>query len=98
MPSGEVWMNDISLFAQQGAVGFLAMLAVLEIGVVYWLLKQHQQNYNACNERVEKLVSAHIDFVKQTAHDISMLIARTEHVLEKIEKMIAVARDCIDGN
>lgn len=86
----------IHAFAQHGAVGFVSLLAVFAFGMVFWLLREYQRNYDMCNDRVERLIESHIEFVQDTARNISTLTARIEHMLDRMEKVIVTAKDCVD--
>lgn len=88
----------IEIFAKQGAVGFLALLAVMQISVVMWLLRIIMNSYDSCNERIGNLINNHSEFVRQTSRDLSALLVRVEHMLDRIEKMLEKAKECTDGD
>lgn len=88
----------IEIFAKQGAVGFLALLAVMQISVVMWLLRIIMNSYDSCNERIGNLINSHSEFVRQTSRDLSGLLVRVEHMLDRIEKMLEKAKECTDGD
>lgn len=72
-----------------GAAGVLALIILL-------LIRDNQRNYDNCNERVERLIAAHIEFVRSTAKDLSALMARIEHMLDKMEKVVVAAKECVE--
>lgn len=88
----------VEVFAKQGAVGFLALLAIMQVSIIMWLLRIIMASYDSCDERIGKLINNHSDFVRQTSRDLSSLLVRVEHMLDRIEKMLEKARDCADGN
>lgn len=74
-----------------GAAGVLALIILL-------LIRDNQRNYDTCNERVERLIAAHIEFVRSTARDLSALMGRIEHMLDKMEEVIVSAKKCVEDD
>lgn len=74
-----------------GAAGLLALIVLL-------LIRDNQRNYDVCNERVERLISTHIEFVRSTAKDLSALMVRIEHMLDRMEEVVISAKGRIDND
>lgn len=89
--------NVVSALAEHGAVGLITLLAIAAFGLAFWVTREQHRNHDMCNARVERLIQSHIDFVAQTARDISGLTARIEHMLDRMERVVLAAKECVEA-
>jgi CHASE3 domain sensor protein len=68
-----------------GALGIITSVAVY---MVYWMVKELQKNFDACNERVDKLLDSHTKFVSSVSDDIERLLNRVESLISYAERLI----------
>lgn len=80
-------MNDaIAKLIDYGGVG---IVAIVSISVMVWLIKELQRNFDACNERVDRLLDTHTKFIESVSRDM-------DNVVEKIEKVLSIAEALVD--
>lgn len=81
-------MGWVEMLEQLANYGLPAAISAALLYVLIVLIREHQRNFDDCNNRVERLIETHHEFIKETSQDMAALIERMNKVSDKIEKLI----------
>ena len=81
-------LNDIKPFIDAGGLGIVSLFGLSSLGILWWMIKRMSKQQDECNERVERLISSHIEFVRAHSAEASKLMAHISHLTDRIESVV----------
>ncbi len=81
-------LNDIKPFIEAGGLGIVSLFGLSSLGILWWMIKRMSKQQDECNERVERLVNSHVEFVRSHTTEAAKLMAHISHLTNRIEEIL----------